>query len=1654
MTQMKNYPYNVWGIILSSDKYSLNQYGWPYLNLLSEIEIPNKINISNSILEWHSFTTIEFADDNQKLYISGTAKQGVFVRSILGYIDINKQLQNASQSFNFNISSVNYFEHNNLTFNIGFSEGNTFNDIVFSSSTANWLAVTDNNLIIMDGNHLVTLKQIQLPLSANKISLNPRKNKDNSIKAAIAHSSYISFYNSKTNALDTISVPITTSTSIPYCGNNFVYPFPSEWVDMYQISLNGSTLCSSWSVYAGTYAKANPVHDNWIYADDGKWIVDLSTNSKCSIVRKGGNSFSSPWWYSYDGSLIFSWKGKVVRCTNGNDDMAVAGTFEDVYGETSYTYPVDGFVWITQMKHYPYYIFGLKSFSNKYYINQYDWPYLKLLKQTEIPNKFNLSNVIFEWDTFISMEVADSDQRLYISGIAKQGIILRPFISYVEIGKYVTNTTSSPTNVLTSPNYFKSDKLTWFVASYERGTFEDIVFNSITSQWISINENNLMILDANNFNLSNYVTLPLNAHKVSFQPQNNSVNSMKIAIAHSGYVSFYDYGTNNVSITTVNVPIITPESITYCSNGFVYAIDQKGAIYQVNLTTSTQCSTIGYSSNRYIKVNPVNDTWIYAVLSSNIQKLVVSGSTTMNQCSITKSYSPYYSNYIKWGAPFFFSYDGRFIFMTTGLVLHSSDDTTDMTIAGLFSDVYKNYSYPYYSRFVWITQMKKNPYYVYGLKTSGSSGKYTVNLYDWPYLNLIDELQIPAVFNLSNSLSTWETLTAVEVDDDNQQKLYISGNMKQGVLDKSIVGIVYVRNSSINATKTQLKPVISPTYYFKANKLSWSVAFYEGSINDIVFSPNTSQWIGIDNKNLIIMDAKNFNLTNYIKLPLNGNKVSLHPQNNAIDALKIAITHPTYVSFYDSSTNNISTVSVPLMMESDGSIVYAPNGFVYILEDSMYQVSLNGSVKCSSWAYGEYTKLNPIHNTWIYSDKEKWVVDGSKSSECSMVYKSYSGRDDKSVAHPFFFSYDGSFIFSWNGKVVRSTDSDKDFTLAGIFEDVYDQTGYHYPDNGFVWITQMKKNPYYVYGLKTSGSSGKYTVNLYDWPYLNLIDELQIPAVFNLSNSLSTWETLTAVEVDDDNQQKLYISGNMKQGVLDKSIVGIVYVRNSSINATKTQLKPVISPTYYFKANKLSWSVAFYEGSINDIVFSPNTSQWIGIDNKNLIIMDAKNFNLTNYIKLPLNGNKVSLHPQNNAIDALKIAITHPTYVSFYDSSTNNISTVSVPLMMESDGSIVYAPNGFVYILEDSMYQVSLNGSVKCSSWAYGEYTKLNPIHNTWIYSDKEKWVVDGSKSSECSMVYKSYSGRDDKSVAHPFFFSYDGSFIFSWNGKVVRSTDSDKDFTLAGIFEDVYDQTGYHYPDNGFVWITQMKHFPYYVFGLKSTPTNYTINIYDWPYLNLLNKIEIPNTFNVNNSVFEWDSFTALEFAENNDQILYISGIAKHVQGLILKSVFGQIDISNYSTNETVIPPPDNVISPVNHVNQTDLTWHIASYEQGTFEDIVFSSTTSQWVGLDNNNLIVVNGSDIHLSNYIRLPLNGHKVSIQPHNKRSLKVAVAHSNYISFYDSNTNKVQTVNVPITKSTSIPYCSNGFVYSFPEEDQWVDIYQITSNTSILCSSWSA
>eukprot|EP01084_Bolivina_argentea_P147327 257787_1 len=1311
ITQMKYYPYYVYAIKLSYSsnfKYSIVQYNWPYLNSLTEINIPSAFNLGNSVFVWDTFIAMECGTDNQTLYILGLARQGTILQSIVAYINIKDNFKNNTSMYSMiNMSDPKYFESEHLKWNIVFSEGNNFTDIAFSSSNAKWIAITDdNNLIIVDANNFTISNNIKLPLTANKVSLQPKQNASDPLKIAIAHSSYISFYNSKTNALDTISVPITTSTSIPYCGNNFVYPFPSEWVDMYQISLNGSTLCSSWSVYAGTYAKANPVHDNWIYADDGKWIVDLSTNSKCSIVRKGGNSFSSPWWYSYDGSLIFSWKGKVVRCTNGNDDMAVAGTFEDVYGETSYTYPVDGFVWITQMKHYPYYIFGLKSFSNKYYINQYDWPYLKLLKQTEIPNKFNLSNVIFEWDTFISMEVADSDQRLYISGIAKQGIILRPFISYVEIGKYVTNTTSSPTNVLTSPNYFKSDKLTWFVASYERGTFEDIVFNSITSQWISINENNLMILDANNFNLSNYVTLPLNAHKVSFQPQNNSVNSMKIAIAHSGYVSFYDYGTNNVSITTVNVPIITPESITYCSNGFVYAIDQKGAIYQVNLTTSTQCSTIGYSSNRYIKVNPVNDTWIYAVLSSNIQKLVVSGSTTMNQCSITKSYSPYYSNYIKWGAPFFFSYDGRFIFMTTGLVLHSSDDTTDMTIAGLFSDVYKNYSYPYYSRFVWITQMKKNPYYVYGLKTSGSSGKYT------------------------------------------------------------------------------------------------------------------------------------------------------------------------------------------------------------------------------------------------------------------------------------------------------------------------------------------------------------YTVNLYDWPYLNLIDELQIPAVFNLSNSLSTWETLTAVEVDDDNQQKLYISGNMKQGVLDKSIVGIVYVRNSSINATKTQLKPVISPTYYFKANKLSWSVAFYEGSINDIVFSPNTSQWIGIDNKNLIIMDAKNFNLTNYIKLPLNGNKVSLHPQNNAIDALKIAITHPTYVSFYDSSTNNISTVSVPLMMESDGSIVYAPNGFVYILEDSMYQVSLNGSVKCSSWAYGEYTKLNPIHNTWIYSDKEKWVVDGSKSSECSMVYKSYSGRDDKSVAHPFFFSYDGSFIFSWNGKVVRSTDSDKDFTLAGIFEDVYDQTGYHYPDNGFVWITQMKHFPYYVFGLKSTPTNYTINIYDWPYLNLLNKIEIPNTFNVNNSVFEWDSFTALEFAENNDQILYISGIAKHVQGLILKSVFGQIDISNYSTNETVIPPPDNVISPVNHVNQTDLTWHIASYEQGTFEDIVFSSTTSQWVGLDNNNLIVVNGSDIHLSNYIRLPLNGHKVSIQPHNKRSLKVAVAHSNYISFYDSNTNKVQTVNVPITKSTSIPYCSNGFVYSFPEEDQWVDIYQITSNTSILCSSWSA
>ena len=185
---------------------------------------------------------------------------------------------------------------------------------------------------------------IQLPLPGHRLSLYPRNNNPSTMKIAIAHSSYVTFYDVISEDMNTINVPITTVTSIVYCGNGFVYLYPEEdqWVDIYQVSVNGSDLCSSWDAYERTFARVNQFYDTSIYAltpgvsptQIYKYDVSGSTSNACSMSKSGSPywgdyTMSEPFWFSYDGSVIFMNTGLVLHSTDNenDDDMTVAGMY-------------------------------------------------------------------------------------------------------------------------------------------------------------------------------------------------------------------------------------------------------------------------------------------------------------------------------------------------------------------------------------------------------------------------------------------------------------------------------------------------------------------------------------------------------------------------------------------------------------------------------------------------------------------------------------------------------------------------------------------------------------------------------------------------------------------------------------------------------------------------------------------------------------------------------------------------------------------------------------------------------------------------------------------------------------------------------------------------------------------------------------------------------------------------------------------------------------------------------------------------------------------------------------------------------------------------------------------------------------------------------
>ena len=75
----------------------------------------------------------------------------------------------------------------------------------------------------------------------------------------------------------------------------------------------------------------------------------------------------------------------------------------------------------------------------------------------------------------------------------------------------------------------------------------------------------------------------------------------------------------------------------------------------------------------------------------------------------------------------------------------------------------------------------------------------------------------------------------------------------------------------------------------------------------------------------------------------------------------------------------------------------------------------------------------------------------------------------------------------------------------------------------------------------------------------------------------------------------------------------------------------------------------------------------------------------------------------------------------------------------------------------------------------------------------------------------------------------------------------------------------------------------------MKISP--YIIWSYSWPYLNPIKaEVVIDNSFKLNGSEYEWNTINSIEFADDQQNKLYISGVVN--KGITTAAIFGYVDL------------------------------------------------------------------------------------------------------------------------------------------------------------------
>jgi len=232
-------------------------------------------------------------------------------------------------------------------------------------------------LHVLDDNSLIA--QIELPLAGSCLSIDKY-----SKLMAVGHDGWVTIIDYQEprdpKIIDTYAIHAVASTVA--ISNPYVYIFPTgQWVGLICVDINTGELTKSsgTSFYGNTVGKIHPTQPAGYYltrnlspADMGKWTLTSPPAEESESPYHGDFSYGNNFWYSFDGSRVFS--------SSGNTFVASTDRQQDYEYQGSLGMLVTG---VTQAVTSPYYIAALTNTGKSY--SRWSWPFLNPISSVIFP---------------------------------------------------------------------------------------------------------------------------------------------------------------------------------------------------------------------------------------------------------------------------------------------------------------------------------------------------------------------------------------------------------------------------------------------------------------------------------------------------------------------------------------------------------------------------------------------------------------------------------------------------------------------------------------------------------------------------------------------------------------------------------------------------------------------------------------------------------------------------------------------------------------------------------------------------------------------------------------------------------------------------------------------------------------------------------------------------------------------------------------------------------------------------------------------------------------------------------------------------------------------------------------------------------------------